>query len=75
VGDNGDGIKVSETESIFEKFSRGSAAKQLGTQGSGLGLAIVRAVVEAHQGKVDVDSDEGQGARFRIVLPRRKEAA
>jgi signal transduction histidine kinase len=75
VGDNGDGIKVSETKSIFEKFSRGSAAKQLGTQGSGLGLAIVRAVVEAHQGKVDVDSDEGQGARFRIVLPRRKEAA
>jgi signal transduction histidine kinase len=75
VGDNGDGIKLSETESIFEKFSRGSAAKQLGTQGSGLGLAIVRAVVEAHQGKVDVDSDEGQGARFRIVLPRRKEAA
>jgi two-component system phosphate regulon sensor histidine kinase PhoR len=75
VGDNGGGIKVSETESIFEKFSRGSAAKQGGSQGSGLGLAIVRAVVEAHKGKVDVKSDAGQGARFRIVLPRRKEAA
>lgn len=75
VGDNGDGIKVSETEEIFEKFSRGSAAKQGGSQGSGLGLAIVRAVVEAHQGKVDVKSEAGHGARFRIVLPRRKEAA
>ena len=75
VGDNGDGIKVSETEEIFEKFSRGSAAKQGGSQGSGLGLAIVRAVVEAHQEKVDVKSEAGHGARFRIVLPRRKEAA
>jgi two-component system phosphate regulon sensor histidine kinase PhoR len=75
VGDNGEGVKVAEAEEIFEKFSRGSAAKQGSTQGSGLGLAIVRAVVEAHQGKVDVKSTEGHGARFRIVLPRRKEAA
>ena len=75
VGDNGGGIRVSEAEEIFEKFSRGSAAKQGGSQGSGLGLAIVRAVVEAHHGKVDVKADEGHGARFRIVLPRRKEAA
>jgi signal transduction histidine kinase len=40
-----------------------------------LGLAIVRAVVEAHQGKVDVKAYDGGGARFRIVLPRRKAAA
>ncbi len=75
VGDNGEGIKGAEADKIFEKFSRGSAAKQRGIQGTGLGLAIVRAVVEAHQGKVDVKSIEGHGARFRIVLPRRKEAA
>jgi len=75
VGDNGGGIRNSESETIFEKFSRGTAAKQGGSQGSGLGLAIVRALVEAHQGKVDVKSDDGHGARFRIVLPRRKEAA
>jgi two-component system, OmpR family, phosphate regulon sensor histidine kinase PhoR len=75
VGDNGDGIRASEAEAIFEKFNRGSAAKQGGSQGSGLGLAIVRAVVEAHQGKVDVKADDGLGAQFRIVLPRRKEAA
>lgn len=75
VGDNGGGIRDSESEAIFEKFSRGTAAKQGGSQGSGLGLAIVRALVEAHQGKVDVKADDGHGARFRIVLPRRKEAA
>ena len=75
VGDNGEGIRDSEAKAIFEKFSRGSAAKQGGSQGSGLGLAIVRAVVEAHRGKVDVKADDGHGAQFRIVLPRRKEAA
>jgi two-component system, OmpR family, phosphate regulon sensor histidine kinase PhoR len=75
VTDNGGGIAQSEQESIFEKFSRGSAAKKLGRQGTGLGLAIVRAVVEAHHGKVDVNSDGSHGARFRIILPRRKEAA
>jgi two-component system, OmpR family, phosphate regulon sensor histidine kinase PhoR len=73
VGDNGKGITGAEKDTIFEKFSRGSAAKQRGSQGSGLGLAIVRSVVEAHHGKVDVKSEEGQGARFRIILPRRKE--
>jgi signal transduction histidine kinase len=67
VGDNGEGIKVAEEKEIFEKFSRGSAAKQGGSQGSGLGLAIVRAVVEAHQGKVDVKSDR----RPRGALPHR----
>ena len=75
VSDNGMGIAGSEKDAIFEKFSRGSAATQLGSQGSGLGLAIVRSVVEAHHGKVDVKSDDGHGARFRIILPRRKEAA
>ena len=75
VGDNGEGIRDSEAEKIFEKFNRGSAAKQGDSQGSGLGLAIVRAVVEAHKGKVDVKTGGGHGARFRIVLPRRKEAA
>ena len=75
VADNGKGVSGSEKEAIFEKFSRGSAAKQLGSQGSGLGLAIVRAVVEAHHGKIDVKSEDGHGARFRIILPRRKAAA
>jgi two-component system phosphate regulon sensor histidine kinase PhoR len=75
VADNGEGIASAERESIFEKFQRGRAAKRRGNQGSGLGLAIVRAVVEAHRGTVEAISDGTQGARFSIVLPRRKEAA
>jgi signal transduction histidine kinase len=71
VTDNGDGIPRPEQESIFDKFQRGSAAKNRGSMGSGLGLAIVRAIVDAHQGKVDVKSDGSHGARFRIILPRR----
>jgi two-component system phosphate regulon sensor histidine kinase PhoR len=73
VTDNGDGIPRPEQEAIFEKFRRGSAAKNRGSFGSGLGLAIVRAIVDAHHGKVDVKSDGSHGARFRILLPRRQE--
>jgi signal transduction histidine kinase len=73
VTDNGDGIPRPEQEAIFEKFRRGSAAKNRGSFGSGLGLAIVRAIVDAHHGKVDVKSDGSHGARFRILLPRFQE--
>jgi len=75
VADNGEGIPRHEQDTIFEKFHRGSAAESRGSMGSGLGLAIVRAIVEAHRGKVDVKSDGSHGARFRITLPRSLEAA
>ncbi len=70
VTDNGDGVPRDEQDTIFEKFHRGQAAERRGSAGSGLGLAIVRAIVEAHRGKVDVKSDGLHGARFRITLPR-----
>jgi two-component system phosphate regulon sensor histidine kinase PhoR len=73
VADNGVGIPRGEQAAIFEKFQRGSAALDGGTSGSGLGLALVRAVVEAHHGKVDVRSESDRGARLRIVLPRSAE--
>jgi two-component system phosphate regulon sensor histidine kinase PhoR len=70
VTDNGVGVRRSEQTAIFEKFERGSAALDGGAAGSGLGLAIVRAVVEAHRGRVEVRSQAEHGARFSIVLPR-----
>ncbi|MGD0837160.1 MAG: HAMP domain-containing sensor histidine kinase [Polyangia bacterium] len=75
VVDNGDGIPRPEQELIFRKFHRGKAAQNRGTAGSGLGLALVRAIVEAHRGKVDVKSDGSHGSRFRIILPRQPETA
>jgi two-component system phosphate regulon sensor histidine kinase PhoR len=75
VSDNGLGVQRLEREAIFETFERGSAASQGGSLGSGLGLAIVRAVVEAHRGKVEVQSEPGRGATFRIVLPRHRAVA
>jgi two-component system, OmpR family, phosphate regulon sensor histidine kinase PhoR len=73
VTDNGVGIPRGEQSAIFEKFQRGSAGLDGGSPGSGLGLALVRAVVEAHHGKVDVRSESDRGARLRIVLPRSSE--
>jgi len=70
VSDNGIGVSRSERAAIFEKFARGSAAQEGGAAGSGLGLAIVRAVVEAHRGRVEVRSQAERGTRFSIVLPR-----
>jgi two-component system, OmpR family, phosphate regulon sensor histidine kinase PhoR len=74
VTDNGPGVSPDETEIIFEKFQRGSAATDSGTVGTGLGLSVVRAIVAAHGGEVDVIADEPRGARFRIVLPRARAA-
>jgi two-component system phosphate regulon sensor histidine kinase PhoR len=74
VADNGLGVAPPEQKAIFDKFHRGSAAVESGSPGTGLGLAIVRAVVQAHRGRIDVSSELGQGARFRITLPRSREA-
>jgi protein-histidine pros-kinase len=67
VADDGPGIPKAEQARLFERFYR--AAGATGTVGSGLGLAIARTLVEAHGGRIWVESDEGQGATFFIALP------
>lgn len=68
VRDNGPGIPRGERQRVFDEFERGQGAIDARKEGSGLGLAIVRAVVEAHRGKVELRSRAGRGAEFRIRL-------
>jgi PAS domain S-box-containing protein len=66
VTDNGPGIAIGDQPHIFDKFYRGDNTKE---EGSGLGLAIVKTIVDAHQGRIWVESTVGKGSSFFIVLP------
>jgi len=67
VTDNGPGIPAKDQAHIFDKFYRGSNISA--QAGSGLGLAIVKSIVEAHQGRMWVESTVGKGSTFFIILP------
>lgn len=67
IRDQGPGVVSSELATIFEPFRRGSEGKS-GT-GAGLGLAISRALIEAHCGKIWVESEVGRGSIFYLSLP------
>ena len=72
VRDHGMGISDRERKDIFRRFVRGEKARGLGIKGTGLGLAIVSHVVQAHDGTIEVESKEGAGSTFRLVLPARR---
>jgi heavy metal sensor kinase len=69
VSDTGMGISERALPHIFDRFFRAEQARTNRTSGTGLGLSIVQSIVEAHGGKVRVESREGRGARFRVELP------
>ncbi len=69
VQDRGMGISRDEQQKIFERFHRVSTGLVHDVKGSGLGLAIVSHIVQAHGGKVTVDSEPGKGSTFTIHLP------
>ncbi|OZE97018.1 two-component sensor histidine kinase [Rhodococcus sp. 15-2388-1-1a] len=70
VQDTGPGLREEEAAHVFERFYRADSSRTRESGGSGLGLSIVAALVAAHRGTVRVQSVPGQGATFRVELPR-----
>jgi two-component system sensor histidine kinase KdpD len=67
VQDNGPGIPLKELPYIFDKFHRAELTRRV--PGAGIGLAISKGIVDAHGGKIWVESEFGKGAKFRFTLP------
>jgi two-component system sensor histidine kinase ResE len=73
VSDHGSGIPLEEQQKIFERFYRRGSELRRETQGVGIGLSIVKHIVEAHGGRIRVQSEVGKGSRFTIELPLNNE--
>jgi signal transduction histidine kinase len=69
VRDHGIGISGQDRARIFEPFFRSDPSRTRATGGVGLGLAVVKRIVEAHSGKIEVESELGCGTRFVVTLP------
>jgi signal transduction histidine kinase len=68
VADSGEGMDAALLKRVFERFARGPQRGDK-NQGSGLGLSIVKAIVNAHHGKVEMSSGLGLGSCFTLVIP------
>ena len=67
VADSGIGIPAQDLEKVFKKYYRSEGVT--GYKGTGLGLTISKAIVEAHGGAIKVESTEGKGSRFTVIIP------
>ena len=66
VSDNGNGIPQKDIPNLFKRFSQGTAVKR--STGTGLGLYLSRQIIEAHEGKIWVDSKVDKGSEFSFLL-------
>ncbi len=69
VSDTGEGISADDLPRVFEQFYRGEKSRSRATGGAGLGLAIAKGIVEAHDGRIWVESTPGQGTHFCFTVP------
>jgi two-component system sensor histidine kinase SenX3 len=69
VADKGVGIPAKDLDRIFERFYRVDPGRARQTGGTGLGLSIARHIAQNHGGRVEVESREGEGSTFTLVLP------
>lgn len=69
VSDEGPGIAQEDVDRIFDKFYRGRYRPERQNSGTGMGLAIARGIIEAHGGRIQVESKQARGATFTFALP------
>jgi signal transduction histidine kinase len=74
VKDEGLGISAADRPRLFEPFRRSKRDSESSIPGTGLGLFVARRIVEAHDGRIEVDSAEGKGTTVRVYLPRMRQA-
>lgn len=73
VSDNGVGVPKNQISRLFSKFFRAENVIHMQTSGSGLGLFIVKNIITRHGGDIKVDSEEGKGTTFTLVIPLKEE--
>lgn len=69
VEDNGIGIPKEDIEKVFERFYRVQEARDKNSGGSGLGLSLVKKIVDIHNGKIEIESEQTKGTKIGILLP------
>lgn len=75
VKDNGIGMSEKFKNKVFESFTREDSKRVNKTEGTGLGMAITKCIVDAMEGTIDVESEQGKGTEFHVTIDMKKDAA